>query len=88
MGVVRWGDGSPSMRPCHRHPVHRHPCRRHPCRRYGTAASRDEKAVAAREGAVTRACDRFKMFLPPPNVTGALHLGHALTGSIQVERRQ
>lgn len=25
----------------------------------------------------------FKMLLPPPNVTGSLHLGHALTASIQ-----
>ncbi|KAK7113968.1 valine--tRNA ligase-like [Littorina saxatilis] len=27
--------------------------------------------------------DRFVMLLPPPNVTGTLHLGHALTNSIQ-----
>jgi hypothetical protein len=27
---------------------------------------------------------RFSVALPPPNVTGSLHLGHALTGSIQV----
>ncbi|XP_076469865.1 valine--tRNA ligase-like [Babylonia areolata] len=27
--------------------------------------------------------ERFVMLLPPPNVTGTLHLGHALTNSIQ-----
>ncbi|KAJ2355665.1 hypothetical protein H4S01_006846, partial [Coemansia sp. RSA 2610] len=27
--------------------------------------------------------DKFTMLLPPPNVTGALHIGHALTLSIQ-----
>ncbi|XP_043285965.1 valine--tRNA ligase, mitochondrial-like isoform X2 [Venturia canescens] len=27
--------------------------------------------------------DHFKMILPPPNVTGVLHLGHALTCTIQ-----
>ena len=26
---------------------------------------------------------RFSMILPPPNVTGYLHLGHALTATIQ-----
>ena len=26
---------------------------------------------------------KFVMLLPPPNVTGTLHLGHALTNSIQ-----
>ena len=26
---------------------------------------------------------RFVMVIPPPNVTGSLHLGHALTTSIQ-----
>ncbi len=26
----------------------------------------------------------FVMVIPPPNVTGTLHLGHALTTSIQV----
>ena len=26
----------------------------------------------------------FVMVIPPPNVTGSLHLGHALTTSIQV----
>ena len=26
---------------------------------------------------------RFMIILPPPNVTGSLHLGHALTISIQ-----
>ncbi|KAJ1942952.1 hypothetical protein EC988_006360, partial [Linderina pennispora] len=27
--------------------------------------------------------DEFKMLLPPPNITGVLHIGHALTLSIQ-----
>ena len=27
---------------------------------------------------------KFSMVLPPPNVTGVLHLGHALTTSVQV----
>ena len=26
----------------------------------------------------------FSMVIPPPNITGSLHLGHALTNSIQV----
>lgn len=26
----------------------------------------------------------FVMVIPPPNVTGSLHLGHALTNAIQV----
>lgn len=25
----------------------------------------------------------FNLILPPPNITGNLHLGHALTGTIQ-----
>ncbi|KAJ2790489.1 hypothetical protein H4R21_006500, partial [Coemansia helicoidea] len=29
------------------------------------------------------AADEFAMLLPPPNVTGVLHIGHALTLSIQ-----
>jgi valyl-tRNA synthetase len=35
------------------------------------------KAEAAGEG------NRFVMVIPPPNVTGSLHLGHALTNSIE-----
>jgi valyl-tRNA synthetase len=27
--------------------------------------------------------EKFVMVIPPPNVTGALHIGHALTNSIQ-----
>ncbi|XP_058462521.1 valine--tRNA ligase [Malaya genurostris] len=41
---------------------------------------------AARVEAVTsgnRDGHRFSLLLPPPNVTGDLHLGHALTGTIQ-----
>lgn len=26
---------------------------------------------------------QFMMVIPPPNVTGTLHLGHALTSSVQ-----
>jgi valyl-tRNA synthetase len=29
------------------------------------------------------AAENFSMAIPPPNVTGALHMGHALNGSIQ-----
>src|SRR5688500_10744866 len=29
------------------------------------------------------ASDNFSIAIPPPNVTGALHMGHALNGSIQ-----
>ena len=28
---------------------------------------------------------RFSLVLPPPNVTGVLHLGHALTATVQVQ---
>jgi len=28
-------------------------------------------------------CKTFSLLLPPPNVTGTLHLGHALTATIQ-----
>src|SRR5688500_4392164 len=27
--------------------------------------------------------DNFSIAIPPPNVTGALHMGHALNGSVQ-----
>ena len=30
-----------------------------------------------------QAADNFSIAIPPPNVTGALHMGHALNGSIQ-----
>ncbi len=36
-----------------------------------------------RAGAGARRDDTFVIALPPPNVTGALHIGHALNGSIQ-----
>ena len=26
---------------------------------------------------------RFSIVIPPPNVTGALHLGHAINGTVQ-----
>jgi valyl-tRNA synthetase len=36
-----------------------------------------------RAGAGARRDERFVICVPPPNVTGALHMGHALNGSIQ-----
>jgi valyl-tRNA synthetase len=36
-----------------------------------------------RAGAGARRDETFVIALPPPNVTGALHMGHALNGSIQ-----
>ena len=36
-----------------------------------------------RAGAGARGDDTFVIALPPPNVTGALHMGHALNGAIQ-----
>ncbi|CAM9863860.1 unnamed protein product, partial [Laminaria digitata] len=27
--------------------------------------------------------DKFIMVIPPPNVTGSLHLGHALTAAVE-----
>jgi valyl-tRNA synthetase len=30
---------------------------------------------------------KFVIVIPPPNVTGALHIGHALTNSIQARTR-
>src|ERR671939_275671 len=36
-----------------------------------------------RAGAGARRDDTFVIAVPPPNVTGALHMGHALNGTIQ-----
>ena len=36
-----------------------------------------------RAGAGARRDETFVIALPPPNVTGALHMGHALNGSLQ-----
>ena len=36
-----------------------------------------------RAGAGKRHDDTFVICVPPPNVTGALHMGHALNGSLQ-----
>ena len=36
-----------------------------------------------RAGAGTRRDETFVICVPPPNVTGALHMGHALNGSLQ-----
>lgn len=38
---------------------------------------------AAREGAAKDAQERFVMLLPPPNVTGSLHVGHAMMGAVE-----
>ena len=35
-----------------------------------------------RAGAGARRDETFVIAVPPPNVTGALHMGHALNGSI------
>ncbi|GAB9470121.1 Valine-trna ligase [Globisporangium polare] len=43
----------------------------------GFFACSDEKIKAAKQD------ERFVMVIPPPNVTGSLHLGHALTVAIQ-----
>lgn len=44
----------------------------------GTVARADADAATA-----TAARETFSMILPPPNITGKLHIGHALTVSIQ-----
>ena len=36
-----------------------------------------------RAGAGARRDDTYVICVPPPNVTGGLHMGHALNGSIQ-----
>jgi valyl-tRNA synthetase len=41
----------------------------------------DRGYFAADENAATR--DRFSIVIPPPNITGLLHLGHALNNSLQ-----
>jgi valyl-tRNA synthetase len=41
------------------------------------AGNRDNRADP------TQSNGRFSLVMPPPNVTGSLHLGHALTNSIQ-----
>jgi valyl-tRNA synthetase len=42
-----------------------------------------EEAGLYRAGAGKRRDETFVICVPPPNVTGALHMGHALNGSIQ-----
>lgn len=32
---------------------------------------------------VTETTEKFVMVIPPPNVTGSLHLGHALTAAVE-----
>lgn len=32
---------------------------------------------------VTEETEKFVMVIPPPNVTGSLHLGHALTAAVE-----
>uniref|UniRef100_K3WPL4 valine--tRNA ligase n=1 Tax=Globisporangium ultimum (strain ATCC 200006 / CBS 805.95 / DAOM BR144) TaxID=431595 RepID=K3WPL4_GLOUD len=41
------------------------------------------KNQSAASGRSFENSDKFRMILPPPNVTGALHIGHALTITIQ-----
>jgi valyl-tRNA synthetase len=41
------------------------------------------KPSADRDGSDGRARDPFCIIMPPPNVTGQLHLGHALTATIE-----
>ena len=44
-----------------------------------------DKAGAFRAGANARpGAPPFAMVIPPPNVTGSLHLGHALTAAVEV----
>ena len=40
-------------------------------------------SVSHEEASKVPADKRFVMILPPPNVTGKLHIGHALTGAIE-----
>src|SRR6266550_2643723 len=42
-----------------------------------------EKEGLYRAGAGTRRAETYVICVPPPNVTGELHMGHALNGSIQ-----
>ena len=42
------------------------------------------KESSSIKGDASDADNRFTMILPPPNVTGTLHLGHALTVAVQV----
>jgi valyl-tRNA synthetase len=37
----------------------------------------------AKEAASREYDDKFIMVIPPPNITGALHIGHALTNAIE-----
>ena len=51
----------------------------------GTAAGTADTATAIKcgEGVAAGGRPTFSMVLPPPNVTGVLHIGHALTVTIQ-----
>ena len=49
--------------------------------RVGSRSGRPRAFYAA--GAGARRDERFVICVPPPNVTGGLHMGHALNGSIQ-----
>jgi valyl-tRNA synthetase len=42
-----------------------------------------ERQQAKEDSAQSQTEPTFRMILPPPNVTGKLHLGHALTVAIQ-----
>lgn len=54
----------------------------------GQAPSRPRPCVTREPPYAPRpARGAFAMVLPPPNVTGVLHVGHALTVTIEVRRR-
>ncbi len=42
-----------------------------------------EQAGAFRAGAGARRSETFSMMIPPPNVTGSLHMGHAFNNTLQ-----
>jgi len=46
----------------------------------GSGAFQPRRGATGPDGAAT---DRFVVMIPPPNVTGALHMGHALNNTVQ-----
>src|SRR6478672_1257326 len=49
----------------------------------GRVVARWEAAGLFHPQAEGTAAENYSIAIPPPNVTGALHMGHALNGSIQ-----
>jgi len=47
------------------------------------AASRTRARTNSNKQEIKEKREPFTMVLPPPNITGVLHLGHALTATIQ-----